>query len=395
MLGGMRSMSLLWVLALLVGCGGAPSKHAPMMVPAERGFADDAEMAVPVQATSGSVFGGSAAKDEAPPSYVSRPSAPQRPTKMAEPDAKGMAARQVVYLGFLRLRVRRLLDAVDALTQRVEAAGGYVESLSKTVMVVRVPGGDFDAAMNQLAEVGDVLARRVKALDVTAQFLDIEGRLAVARETRARLLVLLEAEKNTDERLRILEEIKRLTEQIESMTSRLATLKNLVDYYTITIELEPVDRQGAVMVHRSPFPWVRSMRAHVESLPATDDAKLPVPVGFVQIGSADGWQARAADTSVLRISKVDNEPRGDAAWWASAVRHELVGRDEALVGEGTAGALAWMIAQEKDVEPRGWLVALATKGGDLFVVEGFFPDPAALERHRAAVLKALDGFAAE
>lgn len=373
-------LACLLLAALLTACGGAPAQHAPMMMPAEADTAGG----------SASYFSKSA---DAPKLY-SEP-APEKSVVIAEPDAKGMTARQVVYLGFLRLRVRRLLDAIDALTARVEAAGGYVESLSKTVMVVRVPGGDFDAAMNTLAEVGDVLARQVKALDVTAQFLDLEGRLAVASRTRDRLLTLLESARDTDERLRILEEIKRLTEQIESMSSRLATLQNLVAYYTITIELEPITAENRVVVHRSPFAWIRRMAAHYEALPETDDAAIPVPAGFVRIESADGWQARASDTSVLRISEVDNEPRGDAAWWAAAIRHELEGRDEEITAAGAAGGLHWMIAREKDVEPRGWLVGVATKGDDLYVVEGFFPDPAALDRHRAAVLAALDGFRAE
>jgi hypothetical protein len=371
----------------LPGCGGSsPDRHAPMMMPADASYAPQAE-----------AIGGSASffAKNAEPTFVSTESKPGKPAQLTEPDAKGMTARQVVYLGFLRLRVRRLLDAIDELTTRVEAAGGYVESLSKTVMIVRVPGGDFDAAMNRLAEVGDVLHRQVKALDVTEQFLDIEGRLAVARETRDRLLKLLETAQNTDERLRILEEIKRLTEQIESMSSRLATLQNLVDYYTITIELEPVTAENRAIVHRSAFPWIRALAAHYETLDATDDAAIPVPPGFVLIESADGWQARAADTSVLRISQVDNEPRADAAWWAAAIRHELEGRDEEIAAAGHAGGLAWMIAREKDIEPRGWLVAVATHGEDAFVIEGFFPDPAALDRHRAAVLTALDGFRVE
>ncbi len=368
-------------LALATACGGA-SRPAPDM--AQEAFAD-----------APAASGGSFSKAAPAPFYAEKSvvgSDEKKPLPDAEPDAKGMAARQVVYLGFLRLRVKRLLDAVDALTEKVTAAGGYIESLSKTVMVVRVPAGDFDAAMNTLAGVGEVLARRVKALDVTAQFLDIQGRLAVANETRDRLLELLEKTQDTDERLRILQEIKRLTEQIESMSSRLATLRNLVDYYTITIELQPVATHQRAVVNRSPFRWIRDLRAHYAALEATDEAELPVPEGFVNLDDADGWEARAADTSVLRVSEVDNEPMGDAPWWAAAVRHELDGRDEAIVAEGTSGGLAWLIAAEKDVQPRGWLVGVATQGDRLLVVEAFFPDPEALARHKAAVLGALDGF---
>ncbi len=370
-----RPALLCALAALLTACGGAPSRPAPMMGAAEA-RADVAP---------------SLSKSAPAPVFVKKSVGAPEPIPDAEPDAKGMAERQVVYLGFLRLRVRRLLEAVDRLTAKVTAAGGYIESLSKTVMVVRVPAGDFEAAMAALAEEGEVLARRVKALDVTAQFLDIQGRLAVARETRDRLLVLLEKTQDTDERLRIVQEIKRLTEQIESMTSRLATLRNLVDFYTITVELEPVAGNRRV-VNRSPFGWIRDLRAHQQMLPPTDEASLPVPAGFVKLDGADGWEARAADTSVLRISEVENEPRGDAPWWAAAVKHELDGRDEAIVAEGTAGGLAWLIASEKDVTPRGWLVAVATQGDRLLVVEAFFPDPEALERHRKSVIAALGEF---
>lgn len=389
----MRRMSpqLLLLAGALLACGGAsPRKLASMAPPPaqqeQAQFQFDGAVAKQRSLGSASAAGGEVLFAQ------NSQFTPRKKAKLAEPDAQGMTAPQVVYLGFLQLRVRRLIDAIDALTARVEQAGGYVESLSSSVMIVRVPGDDFEAAMDRLAEVGDVLDRRVKALDVTDQFLDIQGRLAVAKETRDRLLALLEQTQDTEERLKILQEIKRLTEQIESMTSQLATLQDLVDYYTITIELQPMVADRQPVVNRSPFRWIRQLRAHVETVEGTDDAGLPVPAGFVQLDDADGWQARAADTSVIRVGRVDNEPRGDGAWWATAVAHEMEGRDEALDGQGALGGLSWMMFREKDVRPRGWLIGVMARGDDLFVVEAFFPDADAVDRHRAAVLEALKGF---
>lgn len=392
----MRRLHLVALLlaGVTLGCGAAAPSKLAAMAPQQQYQQEHVQQVQLDGATFGETLASGSLSGGGEPVFRKHGGqyTPRKGKALTEPDAQGMTAPQVVYLGYLNLRVRRLIDAIDDLTARVEKAGGYVESLSSSVMIARVPGDDFEAAMDKLAEVGDVLERRVKALDVTDQFLDIKGRLAVARETRDRLLALLEETKDTEERLKILQEIKRLTEQIESMASQLATLQDLVDYYTITIELQPMVADRQPVVNRSPFRWIRGLRAHVSTLDGTEDVDLPVPAGFVQLDDADGWMARAADTSVIRISQLDNEPRGDGAWWAEAITHEMEGRDEALDGEGAIGGLSWMMFREKDVRPRGWLIAVMTRGDDLFVIEAFLPDAEAVERHRAAVLDALKGF---
>ena len=401
------------VCLLAAGCGGAsggaktqyrpapasPPQEVTVAADADRGWFElgddgDAEEGdslsadLPAaEASDGSVPGKAAPKSTTYDSPKPKPNLPRG----AKTDA--MDKPVIVYLGYLKLRVRRLLEAVDAVTAKVEKLGGYVESLSSRVVVVRVPAGDFEAAMASFAELGTVLSRHVKALDVTEKFTDLRGRLVVARDTRARLLALLEQVTDTKERLRILQEVKRLTEQIESIESKLTTLQNLVDYYTITIELEPVMAGNQQVVHRSPFPWVRSLAAHRTTLGAgKGDLRLDVPRDFVFFDDDDAWRAQAADTTILRAGKVDNEPRGTAEWWAGAVEHEMTGRDEALVEKGTAGALSWAIFRSKDLQPRTWLVAVRPSGKALFVVEAFFPNEAAFERHRDAVVKTLDSF---
>jgi hypothetical protein len=310
-----------------------------------------------------------------------------------EPDTRGLDRPLVVYLGYLKLRVKRLLEAVDAITRLTEEAGGYIESLSSQAVVVRVPAHDFDAAMARYAALGDVLDRRVKALDVSAQFTDLRARLAVAKESRERLLKLLEQVQDVQERLRILQEVKRLTEQIESIESTLSTLQNLLDYFTITIELEPVVTTGVAVTHRSPFPWVRALAAHRGTI---DDGKravrLTLPKGFVLFDEEDVYRAQAADTTTLRVGRVRNEPRGGAGFWADAVLHEMDGRDEELVEDGTAGVVTYRVFRNKDVQPRTYLVGVHARGDDLWVVEIFYPNEAAVERHHQAVVAALATF---
>jgi hypothetical protein len=299
----------------------------------------------------------------------------------------------VVYTGFLKLRVKRLLEAVDEITKITEDQGGYIESLTRQVIVVRVPAKDFDEVIKTFASVGELLERRIKALDVTEQFTDLGARLAVAKEARARLVKLLEKTDDVEERLRILQEIKRLSEMIESIESTLSTLQNLVDYFTITIELEPILDESATWVHRSPFGWVRALSPHLTTIEdGMDEFEIDLPADFVLFEKDDVYRAQAADTTVIRGGVVDNEPLGNNAFWSDAVHHELEGRGEALVEDGEAGPVYYRLYRSDDIQPRYYLVAVKAHGDDLYVVEVFYPSEKAFEAHHKAVVEALGTF---
>ncbi len=318
--------------------------------------------------------------------------APQKP----QPDqqvAQKQKAPLVVYQGFLQLRVRRTIEAADAITKITEKAGGYIESLSDRAIVVRIPAHDFEAIMDKLASVGKVLDRQVKALDVTAQFTDLQGRLAVAKRTIARLLKLFNQAQKAEDRLRILKEIKRLTEEIENLQSTIHSLKNLVDFFTITVQLEPVMESGADLIHQSPFDWVRNLEPHWTSISdGKNNIKITLPAGFVLFDEDDSYRAQAADTTILRAGYVKNEPRGDNKFWMDAVGYEMSGRDEELVEEASTGKIAFKVFRNHEARPRYYLVGVYTDDELVYVVEVFYPNPKAFERHHKAVIKALESF---
>lgn len=302
----------------------------------------------------------------------------------------------VVYTGFLQLRVRRLLETIDAITSATEARNGYIESMTRDAVVVRIPAQDFDGVMAEFAELGELLERRVQAQDVTEQFTDVGARLAVAKEARGRLMALLAQVKDVEERLRILSEVKRLTEQIESMESTLATLQNLVDFFTITIELVPLVETDRSTTYTSPFEWVRELSAHRATLTeGKAEFSMKPPPAFVLFDEDDAFHAQAADTAELRVAVRDNEPRGDAAFWSRAVHHEMIARGEKSVEQGTSGKVTFELYVNDDIKPRYYLVAVATRVEDLFVIEAFFPNEASLQKHKLAVVQSLSSFRAE
>ncbi|HEX2736165.1 MAG TPA: DUF4349 domain-containing protein [Polyangiaceae bacterium] len=322
------------------------------------------------------------------------------PGEAQTPDYDGLlpanpkgARALIVYSGFLRLQVRRLLDAVDAITKAAESRGGYIESLSSQSIVVRVPSKDFELVMAQFAGFGEVLDRRIQAADVTEQFTDLGARLSVSKEARARLLALLEQTKDAAQRLQIVAEVKRLTEQIESFESQITTLQNLVDFYTISIELVPLVQDAREPTYRSPFAWIRDLSpltATLESHKSDFDWKLPT--AFIQFDKEKVFRAQAADTAMLRAGKIENEPKADAAFWANAVDYEMAGRGEKRIQDGTRGTLRYQVYANDDIKPRYYLVAISVVEADVYVLEVFFPNKASFDRHLASVIDSFSAF---
>lgn len=417
----MKKISLIGVLSLLLGCascGAAKSKDAaygempgvrqeyggqayPEAAPPSPGFGNE-------KAAEEYAYDDTVQSDEAPKKFqMTQPSSPPAPPAQEgvvvnggehapivdgkTPDVQPQDDPMIVYSGYLQLRVKRLLDAVDQITTLVEKRGGYIDSLTASAVVVRIPGKDFEEAMKALSAVGDLLDRWVRAQDVTEQFTDLKGRLTVAEEARERLLKLLAKVENVSERLRILQEIKRLSEMIDTIDSSLAAIRNLVDYFTITLDLVPVLAVERVDTGLSPFEWIRSLKPHVQSLYEGKDAiTVKLPRGFVLFDDEDHFRAQAADTSVIRAATVVNEPLGDNRFWADAVDFEMTTRQEKIIESAQAGKLTYRVYENDDVTPRFYLVAILAGPEKITVIEVFYPNKEAYRRHHAGVVEALE-----
>ncbi|MCU0664581.1 MAG: DUF4349 domain-containing protein [Myxococcota bacterium] len=396
---GKRLCILLTVLGL-AGCGASYKSESaydgtPAEAPSYGGMPGEPAPA-PMEEASASGGGFKEAKadyNDAPPA----PPAPGvQPAQTSEPEKRSTKTQEspmVVYTAHMRLRVKRLLEAIEAITGLAKERGGYIESMSQELVVVRVPAKDFDETVQRFSSLGSLLWKRVQAQDVTAAFTDLQRRADVARWARQRLLALLERERDVNERLRILAEIKRQTELIESIEAQLETYRNLVDYFTLFIELEPVVADVATVEHRSPFAWIRALRAHEATIhKGGRKVSMKLPKGFVLFDRDKGYIARAADTTILRAARVDNEPKGDGEFWGKALDFEMDGRDEERLEASSTGPLVYRVYRDKELQPRLNLVAVLAKGDDLWVVEVFFPTEAAWQAHGGAVKQALTTF---
>jgi hypothetical protein len=145
------------------------------------------------------------------------------------------ARRLVIYTGSVSSLVAQVEPALAAFVAKVGADGGYLQNRSGTSVTVRVPAAQFFNTLQWLRENGQVSDEQINAIDVTKQVFDIELRMKTADEARKRLLKLLETATKMEDILAIETQLRRLTDEIESMKGDLRNLSDQIAFSTLTV----------------------------------------------------------------------------------------------------------------------------------------------------------------
>ena len=179
----------------------------------------------------------------------------------AVPDAGGPAAvlptdgRQVVTNATLGLKARRVGDATARATAIVTAAGGYLFSEnaavghhSEAMLVFKVPPTAFATVLAQLGGLGKQVSQQVTTDDVTAQTVDLEGRLASATASTARLRTLYDRADKVADVVAIESELVKREAEVETLQGQLRVVQAQVALATVTVnvaKLAPAPRPPA------------------------------------------------------------------------------------------------------------------------------------------------------
>jgi hypothetical protein len=302
------------------------------------------------------------------------------------------AQRMVHYDGWARLLVADPPATLDAVVAVADGLGGRTERMAGNVVSVRVPHESFANAWEQIRALGDVMDEAVRADDVTDQFLDTDLRVKTLERTLARLVQLLAKAEAEEEKLRLIQEITRVTEELDTLRIQLRTISDLAAMARITVEAVP--RQAFAGGGGQPEPagmeWVRALSPFQRSVWA-DGRRIPLatPSGLVELDKKGPYIAEGADGTVLWTIRVANDPVGDGAFWTAAIA-ERIGSEFANPTLGALGRWSCLTLDEPGSdEPYRWTVCVADEGKWLHVAQAYFPTPAAATRWAAGVASAL------
>ncbi len=311
--------------------------------------------------------------------------------------------RKRIYSGYAELLVGDVEEQKKNIADIAERSGGYVESMYESSVIVRVPAEQFHLLFAKILDLGEILHRSIETMDVTEYFQDLTSRLEIASTTRERLYRLLEKTWDVEERLRILREIKRLTEEIERIGLTLTLLERQIAFSRISVDLVPRLAQEQTTRDQIPFRWI----AHLDPLYRTLEpvkGKIDLQLGgdfavfdqrptifesILKRGSV--FSAESYEGTRVRVGATENKPEGDAAFWQEALNHHL-SRYYRKAEKMKLGSLESVLFTSKDKEPFSYLVGVLQRGKRLVVVEVFFPNPDAVDNRLGEIKSALEEF---
>ncbi len=177
------------------------------------------------------------------------PGAPRADTDWVQ---ESVEERMIIWTGDVSLIVKDAEESLEKVEAIAKDVGGYVVNSSswyqddqlRARLTIRVPSGEFDAAMAQLKDLAiKVESRNVSTQDVTEEYTDLDARLRNLEATETELLELLtevrERTGKAEDVLAVHRELTNIRGQIEQLKGRMQYLEKMTAMATINVELIP------------------------------------------------------------------------------------------------------------------------------------------------------------
>jgi hypothetical protein len=131
----------------------------------------------------------------------------------------------------------------------VEGMGGYVSGtdaqanpqgnggIRTGVISFMVPASKFDATIDALAGLGKVQNEHISGQDVSAQYVDLQARLANEEAQRNAMLALLGKAQTVSDIIAVQNQLGQITGQIEQLKGQIQYIEHNVAFSTITVQI--------------------------------------------------------------------------------------------------------------------------------------------------------------
>ncbi len=172
--------------------------------------------------------------------------APADESGLAVPTALTAAdiGRDIVFRATIAVEVADVAAAGREATQVVQSLGGIVFGQSttldpepRTVLTFKILPEDFDAALKQLAGVGELVDQTITADDVTDRVVDLESRISTSEASVLRLRAFLEDAGDVNIIADLERQLLDRETTLETLRGQLRTLRDQVSLATITLTI--------------------------------------------------------------------------------------------------------------------------------------------------------------
>jgi len=152
--------------------------------------------------------------------------------------------RKIIKEGEIEFETPDVNQTRALLVQTVKELNGYFTTDNTSVhtekiehkVTVRVPADKFDLLLQTITtNISTLERKRIRAIDVTEEYIDIETRIQTKKDLLARYTVILKQANKVEDLLSIEREIGALQEDIESVERRIAELKDRLTFSTLYV----------------------------------------------------------------------------------------------------------------------------------------------------------------
>lgn len=142
-----------------------------------------------------------------------------------------------------RTEITRYMSSIGAYQQNSSVKGGRLgyDGLKNAVYIFRVPKIRYNQAIVDLRQFGTVVFEQSTGEDVTEHYFDTEARLKSLTIRQDRLLELLQKAAKMDDILKLEKELQTVNYEIENLTGTLRKWDSLVEYSTLTVNINEVE----------------------------------------------------------------------------------------------------------------------------------------------------------
>jgi len=146
-----------------------------------------------------------------------------------------------------------------------ELHGGFVQISTGReragTLVMRVPSGQFADAMRDLRALGDVEVQTIQGEDVTAEYIDLQARLRIAKSRREVLLGLMAKAVSIEQTIRVQNVLDDTQLRIEELQGSIGLLEDRTSFATIRVQLheEGVEPEAEVKNPSVTTAWDRAI----------------------------------------------------------------------------------------------------------------------------------------
>ncbi|MBI5293681.1 MAG: DUF4349 domain-containing protein [Chloroflexi bacterium] len=198
---------------------------------------------------------GEVSSDNAAPGYAEAPAATAAPALApGQSDGQQAGLRLVIKNANLSIVVDSPAAAVEAITQMAEGMGGFVVSLNtyqttygpdstpaeQANMTVRVPAARLNDALSQIKALAvEVKSKSIVGQDVTAEYTDLQSRLANLEAAEKQLQSIMAEATKTEDVLAVYNQLVYTREQIEVIKGQMKYYEDSAALSAITLDIIP------------------------------------------------------------------------------------------------------------------------------------------------------------